>query len=137
MKKLRSILAAEGLLRSREASGRYDFGTPEGDLEIDASEFRGVLKALAGAATYQIRPNDIRELTYQPTRRGGKIVGITIEDHTRELGNFQGYIDERRAQQWGGVSLEEVIQVLDDNGARRRARRPPRRRRPMYFSPYD
>lgn len=81
--------------------------------------------------------DDVPYLTYQPVRRGGKIVGIRLEDQEGPQGSPMGHSstmvtpgDAARA----GTTLDKVIAMLASGGAKLRKSRPPTKR---YASTYD
>ena len=76
-----------------------------------------------------LEPREVAYLTYQPIRRGGKVVAFQVEDSetpfgTMPLGHSTFVVDERQAKQ-AGTSIDKIIRVLEKGGATLRKRRKP------------
>ena len=86
------------------------------------------LNAIAGTMG-SVEDRELPYITYQPRRKGGKIVAIMIEDSetpwgTMPLGHSAYMIDERDASQ-AGTTLDKVISVLEKGAAKLRKKRKP------------
>jgi hypothetical protein len=86
------------------------------------------LNAIAGTMG-SVEDRELPYITYQPRRKGGKIVAIMIEDSetpwgTMPLGHSSFTIDDRDASQ-AGTTLDKVISVLEKGGAKLRKKRKP------------
>jgi len=86
------------------------------------------LNAIAGTMG-SVEDRELPYITYQPRRKGGKIVAIMIEDSetpwgTMPLGHSAYMIDKQDASQ-NGTTLDKVISVLEKGGARLRKKRKP------------
>ena len=60
---------------------------------------------------------------------------ISFRDNGSDIGVIEAPLSEREALKNGGVTLEELVQVLDQNGAR--VMNPVRRKRSPSYSFYD
>lgn len=109
-----------------EQAMRYDYGTDAGDAIVGAHGNKNELKALAAAFTYQVTPEDIPYIVYQPRRRGGVVTRLDMEDREQQLGHMQTDINEELARQCG-TTVQNVMDFLDANGASRRKRQPNRK----------
>lgn len=85
-----------------------------------------------------LEPREVEYLTYQPIRRGGKVVAFEIEDRetpfgTMPLGNSTFVVDERDAK-GAGTTIDKIIKMLEKGGATLR-----KRRKPVKYTPplYD
>ena len=126
-------ITKKSLKRIVEQGMRYDYGTKKGDTIIGGSPDRDVLKALAFAFTYQVLPDDIPYIVYQPRKKNGK-AWLKLEDRDQQLGSMVTSLSEIDAAQYG-VTIADVIRVLDMGGAELRKRSPKRYR--MSSSIYD
>jgi len=116
---------------------RYDFGSDAGDKAIAAHANKKELKALSFAFTYQVVPEDISYITYQPRKRGGVVTRIDMEDREDQLGNMETSINESEANSYG-TTVAKLLDFLAANGARQRRRRPRRKTGAGHsFSYYD
>ena len=84
-----------------------------------------------------LEPREVAYLTYQPIRRGGKVVAFEIEDDetpfgTMPLGHSTFTVDERQAQS-AGTTIDKIIKVLEKGGATLRKRRKPVKRTTSYY----
>jgi len=101
--------------------------------EIAKSPDKKELQAIDGS----LEPREVRYLTYQPIRRGGKVVAFQIEDRETEwgtmpLGNSTFVVDERQAKQ-SGTTVDKIIKALENGGAKlRKKRKPIKHTPPMY-----
>ena len=86
------------------------------------------LNAIAGTMG-SVEDRELPYITYQPRRKGGKIVAIMIEDSetpwgTMPFGRAAFMIDEQDASQ-NGTTLDKVMSVLEKGGAKLRKKRKP------------
>ena len=86
------------------------------------------LTAIAGGMG-SVEDRELPYITYQPRRKGGKIVAIMIEDSetpwgTMPFGRAAFTIGEQEATQ-EGTTLDKVISVLEKGGAKLRKKRKP------------
>ena len=84
-----------------------------------------------------LEPREVAYLTYQPIRRGGKVVAFEIEDRetpfgTLPLGHSTFVVDEKIANQ-SGTTVDKIIKVLEKGGAKLRKRRKPVKRTTSYY----
>ena len=84
-----------------------------------------------------LEPREVAYLTYQPIRRGGKVVAFQIEDSetpfgTMPLGHSTFVVDERDAK-GAGTTIDKIIKVLEKGGATLRKRRKPVKRTTSYY----
>tara|TARA_R100000008_G_scaffold79428_1_gene61095 strand:- start:3836 stop:4456 length:621 start_codon:yes stop_codon:yes gene_type:complete len=84
-----------------------------------------------------LEDREVAYLTYQPIRRGGKIVAFQIEDSetpwgTMPLGHSTFVVDERGAKA-AGTTIDKVIKVLEKGGATLRKRRKSVKRTTSYY----
>jgi len=84
------------------------------------------LNAIAGGMG-SVEDRELPYITYQPRRKGGKIVAIMIEDSetpwgTMPFGRAAFMIDEQDASQ-AFTTLDKVMSVLEKGGAKLRKRR--------------
>ena len=84
------------------------------------------LTAIAGGMG-SVEDRELPYITYQPRRKGGKIIAIMVEDSetpwgTMPFGHAAFMIDEQDASQ-NGTTLDKVMSVLEKGGAKLRKRR--------------
>ena len=84
-----------------------------------------------------LEPREVAYLTYQPIRRGGKVVAFEIEDSetpfgTMPLGHSTFVVDERDAK-GAGTTIDKIIKMLEKGGATLRKRRKPVKRSTPYY----
>ena len=84
-----------------------------------------------------LEPREVAYLTYQPIRRGGKVVAFQIEDSetpfgTMPLGHSTFVVDERQAKQ-AGTTVDKIIKMLEKGGAKLRKRRKPIKHTPPTY----
>ena len=84
------------------------------------------LNAIAGGMG-NVEDRELPYITYQPRRKGGKVVAIMIEDSetpwgTMPFGRASFMIDEQDASQ-AFTTLDKVMSVLEKGGAKLRKRR--------------
>ena len=101
--------------------------------EIDKSPDKKELQAIDGG----LEPRDVQYLTYQPIRRGGKVVAFQIEDSetpwgVMPLGHSTFVVDERDAK-GAGTTIDKIIKMLEKGGATLRKRRKPVKRSTPYY----
>lgn len=101
--------------------------------EIDKSPDKKELQAIDGG----LEPREVPYLTYQPIRRGGKVVAFEIEDSetpfgTMPLGHSTFVVDERDAKS-AGTTIDKIIKMLEKGGATLRKRRKPVKRSTPYY----
>ncbi len=101
--------------------------------EIAKSPDKKELQAIDGG----LEPREVAYLTYQPIRRGGKVVAFQIEDSetpwgTMPLGHSTFVVDERDAK-GAGTTVDKIIKVLEKGGATLRKRRKPVKRTTSYY----
>jgi len=100
---------------------------------ITKSPDKKELQAIDGG----LEPREVEYLTYQPIRRGGKVVAFQVEDSetpfgTMPLGHSTFVVDERQAQS-AGTTIDKIIKVLEKGGATlRKKRKPIKHTPPMY-----
>ena len=93
---------------------------------VAASPNKKELKAIGGSYG-PVEDREVEYLTYQPIRRGGKVVAFQVEDSetpwgTMPLGHSTFVVDEQWASQ-SGTSVDKIISVLEKGGATLRKRR--------------
>jgi hypothetical protein len=100
----------------------YDARMKKDKQELQSSPNRAELEAIGGNQ-HMILDKDLEHLTYQPRKKGGKIVAIMIEDNEGPdgfpMGNATFTMDEDWAKQYG-TTLDKVINVLDQAGSTHR-----------------
>ena len=101
--------------------------------EISKSPDKKELQAIDGS----LEPREVQYLTYQPIRRGGKVVAFEIEDRESEwgtmpLGNSTFVVDEKLAKQ-KGTTVDKIIKMLEKGGATLRKKRKPVKRTTPYY----
>jgi S-adenosylmethionine hydrolase len=116
-----------------QSGARYDFGTPAGDSVTSLSLNKNELKALSGAITYQVLPEDLKYIQYQ-TRKSKGQPWLKLTDRDDHFGNMVTSLDQEFAAQFG-TTVEKVLEVLINGGASKAKRA--RRRAPRSFSYYD
>lgn len=84
-----------------------------------------------------LEPREVEYLTYQPIRKGGKVVAFMIEDDetpfgTMPLGHSSFVVDERQAKQ-SGTTIDKIIKMLEKGGATLRKRRKPIKHTPPMY----
>ena len=83
---------------------------------------------IGNAFTYSyVMPDEIKGLEFQIRRRGGKPSNINIEDDSM-VSNIRAEDAERK-----GLTLDDIIKVLRDNGAKERKKRAPIRHTPPMY----
>jgi hypothetical protein len=125
---------ALNFLRDLE-SAWYDEQSKKDKQALASSPNKTELEAIGGNL-HMILDKDLPYLTYQPRRKGGKIVAIMIEDDEGPegfpMGNSTTTMDEKWAKQYG-TTLDKVMAVLDQAGAtHRKKRKPIKHTPPMY-----
>jgi len=104
---------------------------------VGASPDKKELKAIGGDSYGAVEPREVKYLTYQPIRRGGKVVAFMVEDDetpwgTMPLGRSSFVVDEQWAKQ-SGTTVDKIIKVLEKGGATlRKKRKPVKHIPPMY-----
>ena len=96
---------------------------------VSSSPDKKELTAIGGDSYGAIAPREVEYLTYQPIRRGGKVVAFQVEDSetpwgTMPLGHSTFVVDEKWANQYG-TTVGKIIKVLENGGATLRKRRKP------------
>ena len=122
----RGTLADLGVSRADLDTIEYEIG----DLQIAASKAeiaKSPDKKELQAIDAGLEPREVAYLTYQPIRRGGKVVAFEIEDSetpfgTMPLGHSTFVVDERDAKA-AGTTIDKIIKMLEKNGATLRKRR--------------
>jgi len=74
-----------------------------------------------------VMPDEIKGLEFQIRRRGGKPSNINIEDDSM-VSNIRAEDAERK-----GLTLDDIIKVLQDNGAKERKKRAPIKHTPPMY----
>lgn len=74
-----------------------------------------------------VLPKDIKSITYQVRRRNGQASNINVEDP-----DTVGNISKSRAEDYG-LTLDDIIAVLDSGGARERKRQKSTTRTPQIY----
>ena len=117
---------ALGFLRDLEDAW-YDDQYKKDKQALASSPNKAELEAIGGNMNL-VLDKDLPYITYQPRRKGGKIVAIMIEDDEGPqgfpLGNSSFKIDDNWAQQYG-TTIDKIISVLDQAGATHRKKRKP------------
>lgn len=72
-------------------------------------------------------PDDIKGITFQVRKRGGNPSNINIET-AHDVSNIRAQDAERK-----GLTLDDIIKVLKDNGAKERKRRAPVKHTPPMY----
>ena len=103
---------------------------------IDASPNKKELEAIGGSYG-PVEPREVEYLTYQPIRRGGKVVAFQVEDSetpwgAMPLGHSTFVVDERQAKQ-SGTTIDKIIKMLEKGGATLRKRRKPIKHTPPMY----
>ena len=101
--------------------------------EIAKSPDKKELQAIDGG----LEPREVEYLTYQPIRRGGKVVAFEIEDSetpfgTMPLGHSTFVVDEWDAK-GAGTTIDKIVKMLEKGGATLRKRRKPVKRSTPYY----
>ncbi len=114
-----------------------DAQSKEHQKEVDASPHKKELQAIGGDSYGAVAPREVEYLTYQPIRRGGKVVAFEIEDSETEwgtmpLGHSTFVVDEKWAKQYG-TTVDKIIKVLEKGGATLRKKRKPIKRTTPYY----
>ena len=103
---------------------------------IAASPNKKELEAIGGSYG-PVEPREVEYLTYQPIRRGGKVVAFQIEDSetpwgTMPLGHSTFTVNDAWAKQHG-TTIDKIISMLEKGGATlRKKRKPIKHTPPMY-----
>ena len=132
-----NLVAGLGIERADRDSIRYEIM----DLQ-DAAREANIAKSPdikeLQAIDSGLEPREVEYLTYQPIRRGGKVVAFEIEDSetpfgSMPLGNSTFVVDERQAK-GAGTTIDKIIKMLEKGGATLR-----KRRKPVKYTPpmYD
>ena len=104
---------------------------------VSSSPDKKELMAIGGDQYGAVAPREVEYLTYQPIRRGGKVVAFMVEDEETEwgtmpLGHSSFVVDEQWAKQFG-TTVDKIIKVLEKGGATlRKKRKPIKHTPPMY-----
>ena len=103
---------------------------------IGASPNKKELAALGGSYG-PVEDREVEYLTYQPIRRGGKVVAFQVEDSetpwgTMPLGHSTFTVDTAWAKQHG-TTIDKIISVLEKGGATLRKRRKPIKHTPPMY----
>tara|TARA_B100001123_G_scaffold342540_1_gene388677 strand:+ start:3517 stop:4149 length:633 start_codon:yes stop_codon:yes gene_type:complete len=104
---------------------------------VNASPHKKELRAIGGDSYGAVEPREVAYLTYQPIRKGGKVVAFMVEDSetpwgTMPLGHSSFVVDEQWAKQ-SGTTVDKIIKVLEKGGATLRKRRKPVKRTTPYY----
>ena len=104
---------------------------------VNASPDKKELKAIGGDSYGAVEPREVAYLTYQPIRKGGKVVAFMVEDDetpwgTMPLGHSSFVVDEQWAKQ-SGTTVDKIIKVLEKGGATLRKKRKPVKRTTPYY----
>ena len=90
------------------------------------------LAALADAFHTTVSDANLEYIRYQPRRKGGKIVSLSLEDIDNRLGGMSASLDAKRAESFD-TTVQAVVDVLEKGGAELRKRRKhPKHVPPMY-----
>lgn len=103
---------------------------------VDSSPNKKELEAIGGSYG-PVEDREVEYLTYQPIRRGGKVVAFQVEDSetpwgTMPLGHSTFVVDEQWAKQ-SGTTVDNIIKVLEKGGATLRKRRKPIKHTPPLY----
>jgi hypothetical protein len=104
---------------------------------VGASPNKKELEAIGGDSYGAVEPREVEYLTYQPIRRGGKIVAFQIEDRetpwgVMPLGHSTFVVDEKWANQYG-TTVDNIIKALEKGGATLRKKRKPVKHTPPLY----
>ena len=99
------------------------------DKQAHASLPNKVEREIIGSALTQsyVMPDEIKGLEFQIRRKGGKPSNINIEDDSM-VSNIRAEDAERK-----GLTLDDIIKVLQDNGAKERKKQKPIRHTPPMY----
>ena len=86
-------------------------------------------REIIGSALTQsyVMPDEIKGLEFQIRRKGGKPSNINIEDDSM-VSNIRAEDAERK-----GLTLDDIIKVLQDNGTKERKKQKPIRHTPPMY----
>ena len=103
---------------------------------VGSSPNKKELEAIGGSYG-PVEDREVEYLTYQPIRRGGKVVAFQVEDSetpwgTMPLGHSTFVVDEQWASQHG-TTVDKIISVLEKGGATLRKRRKPIKHTPPLY----
>ena len=103
---------------------------------IAASPNKKELEAIGGSYG-PVEPREVEYLTYQPIRKGGKVVAFQIEDSetpwgTMPLGHSTFTVNDAWAKQHG-TTIDKIISVLEKGGATLRKKRKPIKHSPVQY----
>ena len=102
---------------ARKESGEHDSLPNKVEREIIGN---------ALSQTY-VMPNEIEDIEFQIRRRGGKPSNINIEDDNM-ISNITAQDAERK-----GLTLDDIVKVLRDNGAKERKKQKPIKHTPPMY----
>ena len=133
------ILADLGVRRDDLNLVRYAITSAQNkalQANIDASPNKKELEAIGGSYG-PVEPREVEYLTYQPIRRGGKVVAFQVEDSetpwgAMPLGHSTFTVNDAWAKQHG-TTIDKIISMLEKGGATlRKKRKPIKHTPPMY-----
>ena len=114
----------------------YDEILKKGQQALASSPNKAELEAIGGGL-HTVLDTDLPYITYQPRRKGGKVVAIMIEDNEGPkgfpMGNMSTVLRDDSVRGYG-TTLDKIIAVLDNGGANLR-----KKQKPVKYTPptYD
>jgi hypothetical protein len=114
----------------------YDETSKRDQQALASSPNKAELEAIGGGLN-MVLDTDLPYITYQPRRKGGKVVAIMIEDEEGPkgfpMGNMSTVLRDDSVRGYG-TTLDKIIAVLDNGGATLR-----KKQKPVKYTPptYD
>jgi hypothetical protein len=113
----------------------YDYTSKKGQQALASSPNKAELEAIGGGL-HMVLDTDLPYITYQPRRKGGKIVAIMIEDNEGPngfpMGNMSTVLRDDSVKGYG-TTLDKIMAVLDNGGANLRKKRKPVKSSTPYY----
>jgi hypothetical protein len=91
-----------------------------------------LLTVLSKVLTYEVGPQDVKYITFQPHMSGGVVTKINVTHRDPDMGDTESMIlpvDVRDL----GMSLDDLAGRLGEMGAKSQVRRPPMKRAMPYY----
>ena len=113
----------------------YDDTAKKNQQALASSPNKAELEAIGGGL-HMVLDTDLPYITYQPRRKGGKVVAIMIEDDEGPkgfpMGNMSTVLRDDSVRGYG-TTLDKIMAVLDGSDAQlRKKRKPVKYTPPMY-----
>ena len=80
----------------------------------------------------RVTPGEVKYITIQPRRTGGKITKISLEHRDPDSGVSYSSMNDRDLE-GTGMTLDDAFEKLVKMGAKSQARRPPMKRSMPYY----